>query len=61
MTRPLRAIAVGAIAALSAVWAFAVNAQTADSDAITPTAMARNGRVMRRSSSQALDVADAFT
>jgi tripartite-type tricarboxylate transporter receptor subunit TctC len=27
-TRPLRAIAVGAIAALSAVWAFAVNAQT---------------------------------
>ncbi len=28
MTRPLRAIAVGAIAALSAVWAFAVNAQT---------------------------------
>jgi len=25
---PLRAIAVGAIAALSAVWAFAVNAQT---------------------------------
>ena len=28
MTRSLRAIAVGAIAALSAVWAFAVNAQT---------------------------------
>src|SRR5215467_12566692 len=28
MTRPLRAIAVGAIASLSAVWAFAVNAQT---------------------------------
>jgi len=28
MTRPVRAIAVGAIAALSAVWAFAVNAQT---------------------------------
>src|SRR5262245_33901672 len=28
MTRLLRAIAVGAIAALSAVWAFAVNAQT---------------------------------
>ena len=26
--RPLRAIAVGAIASLSAVWAFAVNAQT---------------------------------
>ena len=28
MTRPLRAIAVGVIASLSAVWAFAVNAQT---------------------------------
>ena len=28
MTRPLRAIAVGAIASLSAVWALTVNAQT---------------------------------